>query len=1227
MEEITMDRLLNDFSGVITQLNDIIARKDIASAKEALEQIQELVVNEEKVTLDDRENPQMDHVLHELLSNIAGVIEIDDNRNIGNNFKTKNQLIDDLENELKQLKEEFRKIAVSMKNAREEGEGEEEAFLHKEYNRLTGVIGKLESNLEIAQSLDIRDGQSIQEAQKELDEEINKNKEEFKKVAEAMKRAREEGKGEEEAFLHKEYNRLTILLNDLEKKSLNMKELSGINESQTRDTSDNSTQLHVKEEAKKIGDKIFKTAAIRKELSARNISREEFLDFYKQGKQASEDKMKDIRQKVDIYGYEAAVVDGSDHLIKKLFDHGLNETEKIDLYEKVRNNIVKIDRLKEKLEENGFLDNPITNAEQLKEFEKIVNYWELDVQTNINKLNEEYKEYQEDIEIFDQEIDKIEKEFEALKVEEDLAKGKMTDLDKDSKEEKELRAKQIRATVYGDEELEKEWDKRITRFHSHKIPQKQTVIIDGKEVEIDFETVNDYEGIEEDEYFLNLADYKKYLELTSIYENVVSKTDKQKGLEFIKSILDKNEAELQEYFELSKKDSSKADELLEQYLGEKKEYVTTYHGFTNEHAVKEAVYKTSGTTLKAMKPVKGNYPIPVKMANGAENFFRFFGIRKPEFTTKNENGEKVKTIGKGVGTIAIDAALVGAVTATGIVTGPIGLATWGAAYAAKGAVTLGNRIAGKREYKKHKDVIDANLPTLSKATGYDREVIRKDYYRELIKRENETDKITVGQKISTWAHAKTDKLPFRKKAAKETEEALINERIDLSNYAIDRRTNLAKQSVSRNASMARENQIVRQFNTREEARSADTYNDIVRDPDKINNEEAIGRIARNATLRTNDSLNREDVNFGSSEKRTDKYQKENPKMYSTRNIVNVENEGDTVAVTAITEEQKYTARQQHQDRINRVLTILLTAGLRVGIGYANNEYIKHINKTKTETKVTPGSKKYVEGKTHKEPIYEEKVEYSLNTNKKISDLKYKDEALNDVYGGPNISNGKLNSDIDAFVIGTKDANGRTIEVSIAEAGKGFTTRHVRALTDENLSNLSISQAIEKLKQVDPTTFNNYLKTVGLSENASAEEIAKVALEQGHFYVQSGKMEGWRSVLSGNMDEKYQKIIKGYNTIKGKGHLEEIPGKVSTTTSQVTKDVFSASKVAKTAVKGAAAGAAVTVANDLHEANNQTKRVDVGIFEKRNPHLFVSRLAANYIKTKNIKHEDRNDEER
>ena len=71
MEEITMDRLLNDFSGVITQLNDIIARKDIASAKEALEQIQELVVNEEKVTLDDRENPQMDHVLHELLSNIA----------------------------------------------------------------------------------------------------------------------------------------------------------------------------------------------------------------------------------------------------------------------------------------------------------------------------------------------------------------------------------------------------------------------------------------------------------------------------------------------------------------------------------------------------------------------------------------------------------------------------------------------------------------------------------------------------------------------------------------------------------------------------------------------------------------------------------------------------------------------------------------------------------------------------------------------------------------------------------------------------------------------------------------------------------------------------------------------------------------------------------------------------------------------------------------------------
>ena len=46
MEEITIERLMNDMGSVIAQINDIVAKKDIVSARKVLEDVAKLVANE-----------------------------------------------------------------------------------------------------------------------------------------------------------------------------------------------------------------------------------------------------------------------------------------------------------------------------------------------------------------------------------------------------------------------------------------------------------------------------------------------------------------------------------------------------------------------------------------------------------------------------------------------------------------------------------------------------------------------------------------------------------------------------------------------------------------------------------------------------------------------------------------------------------------------------------------------------------------------------------------------------------------------------------------------------------------------------------------------------------------------------------------------------------------------------------------------------------------------------
>ena len=93
---------------------------------------------------------------------------------------------------------------------------------------------------------------------------------------------------------------------------------------------------------------------------------------------------------------------------------------------------------------------------------------------------------------------------------------------------------QIKATMWGDEKLEKEWQERIHRLVGNKKTDAvKKVIIDGKEVEVKYSTINDYQEYEADAHFLNLDDYKRYLELTTLYRN--SSNNQQVALDFLKA--------------------------------------------------------------------------------------------------------------------------------------------------------------------------------------------------------------------------------------------------------------------------------------------------------------------------------------------------------------------------------------------------------------------------------------------------------------------------------------------------------------------------------------------------------------------------------------------------------------------------------------------------------------------------------------------------------------------
>ena len=140
------------------------------------------------------------------------------------------------------------------------------------------------------------------------------------------------------------------------------------------------------------------------------------------------------------------------------------------------------------------------------------------------------------ITILEFEIDSINRGREAERLAADGGKQ----IKAQAKADKELRRKQIDTTIYGDPEMEAKWDETIKRFYGHK--QESTRVLrfttkDGKQMSVKSDTIGDYPEYEADAHFLNLDEYKTYLELVTAYDRAES-FQKGAGLDCVKQNFD-----------------------------------------------------------------------------------------------------------------------------------------------------------------------------------------------------------------------------------------------------------------------------------------------------------------------------------------------------------------------------------------------------------------------------------------------------------------------------------------------------------------------------------------------------------------------------------------------------------------------------------------------------------------------------------------------------------------
>lgn len=894
-------------------------------------------------------------------------------------------------------------------------------------------------------------------------------------------------------------------------------------------------ELDLEKEARRIGDKIFKTAKIRKELESRGYTRDDFLSFYEQGREKTYQRIKELKEaylkiKPEM---ENAIIEESG----KMFhddenpDVGLhrqveaaqgNEAELIKVFEKIRKNLIKAGH------EDALKKAGITGEVKTKEqadvvygiCNKIIEVIRDNYAEQAKRIEKEVLEHRNNLKVFDREIEILKKEKEAIKI----SQGGAEELLAEAKKEKDFRKRQLRATMYGDPELEKEWDERISRFISHKKAEGKTITYkdeSGKLVSVNVDTIETYPELQDDAYFLNIEDYKAYTELTSLYD--------KKGLGAVKGYIDINSHEYDEYRALIEAGkTAEADKWLEGMIAAKRDYINTYHGFTNQHAVKAAVLRTAGSTLEQMLPVSGNLPLQTKLKNGLINAGRFMMIKVPKFSRQDSDGNKVSgfaEIAGGVLTTATDLLVIGGLGFAAYAGGLAGLVPAALYYGAKGIVTGANVLAGKRIQKKYSEEIKNNTPTLRKATAGDREIARRAYYRDAEKMSG----------IRSFFRAKLDRLPFLAKRAAETEEKILKRQEAAIDETVDTRVDNVIIDSTKNAKVAEQNQNIRIERQKEEARSAGTYNDIVRDPDSVDKEQAAATIAQNAAIHAaRPEAKRMDVNPTSTVQRTEKYTKDDVEYGKTSELKELEDEGGTASVASITEEQKHRAAKERQDMINAVSTIVVAGALKGAYDFFKDGLSREVEVPDPDGTKEMTLKEWKDKKIQREvQDYKDVTTVDVDKSKKLSDYQYTDETRVDTYTAPYSSKPvQRGTDYDAVAF-RWEHNGKQGEMSMAEAGSNFRIGHgghVQYSTNMKIQDGGITEQLQELSRINPSHYQRMLSENGLS-GAPIEDVVK-AVESGkiQMYTQTGKLEGWGGYLGGAVKETVTQVPNGTKNI-------------------------------------------------------------------------------------------------
>ena len=239
------------------------------------------------------------------------------------------------------------------------------------------------------------------------------------------------------------------------------------------------------------------------------------------------------------------------------------------------------------------------------------------------------------------------------------------------------------------------------------------------------------------------------------------------------------------------------------------------------------------------------------------------------------------------------------------------------------------------------------------------------------------------------------------------------------------------------------------------------------------------------------------------------------------------------------------------------------------------EIMKNVNTTQINTKKTITTKEpdQVVNVEKEVPITEEVTRTELDPSQTISDIKYDAVGRNDVYGGAESATSQI-ADPDAVAFAIKH-DGRTIELSLAEQGSSYTTRHVQELVSFDISKATPEQLFEHFRNTNGN-FDKFVEALGLPPNATNAEIAKAALEQNTLYGQSGSMEGWRRMAEGGLKTVTEEMITGTKTV-----IEQqiIPGNIT----QTVVSEFDPTLVINAGIDGAVLGTAAGTIDQLHEA--------------------------------------------